>query len=104
MSREAGLMDEGLQPKRLEEIIREIELTLRKTESFADRNADHSALTDIADYLTQIRVHLTKLLKATAGRADKQGKALKELIARCFRLEGRIKEIRNDTELSGERC
>ncbi len=86
------------QPIRIEDLLEGLERILQQTESITNRSVGAAQWTQIADYLTQIRVllaALTKLPRRPEESSD-PGEKLKDLFARYFRLEGRIKEIRND--------
>lgn len=96
-------MNQHSQLKHVEKALEELALILRKTELVASGNIDHPVVTEMAYYLTQIRLQLSELVKATAGRTDEQGEAIKKMADQCCDLEGRMKEIRNDKTPSGDR-
>ncbi len=85
------------QPIRIEDLLEGLEQILTQTEAVTNKTVEAGQWTQIADYLTQIRVLLTRLAK-TSGQEEncEPERKLSDLVARYFRLEGRIKEIRND--------
>ncbi len=82
----------------IQDLFEGLEHILQQTESITNKTIDAAQLMQIADYLTQIRVGLARLTEQTTEREkdSELGEKLKDLVARYFRLEGRIKEIRND--------
>ncbi|OGW35201.1 MAG: hypothetical protein A2010_10365 [Nitrospirae bacterium GWD2_57_9] len=69
----------------------------------ADSNAED--LGRMARYVAEIRSALTELNELTAGpgRSTEQAAVLSSLASRFWTLEGRVKELRNDSESRGEK-